>query len=129
MAVGISFTGGVFDKNRGAAGDAVDDAAVLFTFRSEGDARADSDVEFGSGAFSRSYEFMAMFSVSEESVSNILETLGSAATVGPEKHFCQMDQFMLHDPLHCFESICAIDSSDSNGTTEVTKGLEEECRR
>ena len=88
MAVGISFAGGVFDKNGGAAGDAVDDAAVLFTFRSEGDAGSDTDVEFRSGAFAWSYQFMAMFSVSKESVSDILETLGGAATVGPEKHFC-----------------------------------------
>ncbi|MEY4567784.1 MAG: hypothetical protein RLY14_2754, partial [Planctomycetota bacterium] len=41
MAVGISFAGGVFDKNGGAAGDAVDDATVLFTFRSESDAGTD----------------------------------------------------------------------------------------
>jgi len=81
------------------------------------------DIKFFGCSFLLSNQLMAVFGMAEHVSSDRLESIGGTIAVNPGQHLAEMDQFVLHNPLHRSQPIGAVVAADSNGIARLSERL------
>ena len=128
MAVIVELPARVRNKYRCATRDTIDQATIGRALMLERDTTPHSNIELLCRTLPLSNQVVFVFGVSKQTVRNRLKTRRRTATILPNQHFDQVNQFMLQNALHGLQAIRAKDPRNSNGSFQIGKGLKEQRR-